>query len=56
VISRIWTICRPVRLGKALASSAAAPLITGAENDVPDHRVAVPRSSIDRTRLPSATR
>ncbi len=50
VPSRISTICAPVRLGKALASSAAAPLITGAEKDVPDHKNAVPASSGATTR------
>ena len=33
--SRISTICAPVRLGKPCASSAAAPLICGAEKLVP---------------------
>jgi hypothetical protein len=39
---RISTICRPVRFGKALASKAAAPLITGAEKEVPEKRNACP--------------
>ncbi len=36
------TICLPVRLGKACAINATAPLIVGAEKLVPDHRNCAP--------------
>ena len=39
------TICLPVRLGKACAISATAPLIVGAEKLVPDQRNCAPVSS-----------
>jgi hypothetical protein len=54
--NRICMICCPLRLGKALASKAAAPLITGAEKDVPDHRNVSPLWSGARTPTPIAVR
>ena len=48
--NKMSTICAPVRFGKALASRAAAPLITGAEKEVPENRNESPVWSNDRTR------
>jgi hypothetical protein len=39
LLNRMSTICAPDRLGKAEASSAAAPLMVGAEKLVPLHRL-----------------
>ena len=50
--NRISTICLPVRLGKACAISATAPLIVGAEKLVPDHRNWVPVWSGARSLTP----
>ena len=49
-VNRMSTICAPVRLGKACASSATAPVIVGAEKLVPDQRKPVPVWSIVRDR------
>jgi len=49
-------ICCPVRFGKAWASRATAPLMTGAEKEVPDQRNKVPVLSGAVTREPSAVR